>query len=750
MDPIQNINNVAIHLQVNSSTSMTPTATMFLGDGKMTASIYDMEPKATVDTLLVSVKKTADIYQSTCCINYFCCKKPHLSSKLSKFFHSRYILPFMTANAVFYLIIAVIQTFIVVDPWCSISNLSYLLLELLRALMIITFLICVFLSSNEKLFYQQLKEFETLYKLFNCLKLLGFMEYHQYWTNVDQSDVSSVCVVVYMIKHFVYIVCISMVIIAVACIDSWPISSTSKAFSHILAFAGVLFYYYYFGTLRLYVYSIDIIRINIFGIFIIDTTVYEICRNALETLILFVFKQNLVFFYNEFNFCFLCNLCCFCISSNCMCNKTNTNTVAKLYACQFGGKRKNVALSITVHPTIHWKKYTYDVQHLLEISMQTFAKSPLIIHDDNSQHVQHVQQQQKQQQLDCSQYGKNNTCNDYNNYHNINQAKHNMTSNNYNIHSNSTINTNYNSLLIRQAQSNNDFYHLSLCNCYNYNCCLFCCKCTCCMSNGNLLQSNNYLSHIFHTGKGFIVLFICAFVYTILVCFQFIFYGNKESIGNQIFEITRSLVLISFILLVLLSFNVNLFKRQFVQFETIYKLYAVFKIAICEMFYLYLFKQDDNNIIYYHLEIFVNVLNFILLFLMIIGVSCIDAWNTRNYIKIISLIFALFGIFYYYFATISNRSSDDYFTFTIPIVNRLSNGLEAQKFAFLTLVIFLAKQMVLLIYFDFKLDCCNLANVFFKCVICPTICGRILAQSGYSPNKAVGITENPIIEWIED
>ena len=88
----------------------------------------------------------------------------------------------------------------------------------------------------------------------------------------------------------------------------------------------------------------------------------------------------------------------------------------------------------------------------------------------------------------------------------------------------------------------------------------------------------------------------------------------------------------------------------------------------------------------------------------------------------------------------------DYFSFTIPVFIRVSNGFETKRYTLETLFIFLFKQFALLIYFSKNLCCCNfqkkrIGKLFSNCNL------RQKLQCGKYPDKAVGIKVNPYVIW---
>ena len=252
------------------------------------------------------------------------------------------------------------------------------------------------------------------------------------------------------------------------------------------------------------------------------------------------------------------------------------------------------------------------------------------------------------------------------------------------------------------------------------------------------------MSKIFQSEKilvvGFIVLafyfslFIISFINNQKILYQ---YRAKDSLEN-VCDIIRVLILIIFQILTILSFNVKLFKLQFENFETIYKLSNTLIIIICEMIYIANNSGYKNAFIdEKQMLIARNVLYFICIFIAVVGVSCIDAWCIDIIYKKLSLICLVMGLIYWFIITVYQRSYQDY-----PYLNPKINIYYTQRSAFAALIIFSLKNLLLLIYYNCK-GCRKKVNynVNGTMTTSPTMMMKKCEQ-------AISPFDNPTILWV--
>ena len=208
----------------------------------------------------------------------------------------------------------------------------------------------------------------------------------------------------------------------------------------------------------------------------------------------------------------------------------------------------------------------------------------------------------------------------------------------------------------------------------------------------------------------------------------FLHYTEPDTNTLQDICITvRVILLIIFEVLVIFSFNVKLFKLQFENFETIYKLSNALIIIICEMMYIgndsdYKNASSDGQ----RMLIVRNILYFICSFIAVTGVSCIDAWCINAIYKKIFLICLVTGLVYWFMITVHQRTYQDY-----PYLNPKINIYYYQRSAFATLIVFLLKNLLLLIY--------------YSCRKTHHITTQTMTKKS---ERAVSPFDNPIILWI--
>ena len=244
------------------------------------------------------------------------------------------------------------------------------------------------------------------------------------------------------------------------------------------------------------------------------------------------------------------------------------------------------------------------------------------------------------------------------------------------------------------------------------------------------------LSKIFQSKKIIGVGFIVLIVYVTLLMISFA--NNKKSfyqytqtnILQDICDIIRVIILIIFEILVIFSFNVKLFKLQFKNFETIYKLSNTLIIMICEIMYIvndsdYKNATNDEQ----RMLITRSILDFICIFIAVTGLSCIDAWCIDAIYKKISLICLVTGLIYWFMITVHERSYQDY-----PYLNANINIYYTQRSAFATLIVFSLKNLLLLIYYNCRKNHYHISPQ------------TMIRKS----ERAVSPFDNPIILWINE
>ena len=299
------------------------------------------------------------------------------------------------------------------------------------------------------------------------------------------------------------------------------------------------------------------------------------------------------------------------------------------------------------------------------------------------------------------------------------------------------------------AQNNNDFYHD---NCVIRLCC-------CCNNyNINILAR---LSKILQTRRiifGIGLLFIVVCVLYVIKYTVNISYSDQIILDYTVSIITTLFIFIS-LLLIILSFNVNLFKQQLKEFETIFKLYNVLKFAICEIMFVYQVTTSttttattttttttsgggvDDNVNYSSVFLIYRTFMYIVnLTLLIIGISCIDGWPMFFKTKFLLLIFALFGMILFYFNTTYTRDIENYITISTLFGTKLIapyTSYDTQVSAYATIILFLTKECLLLVYFHFNVcKCCTCKNGILTAAV-----------GGNKPNMALNIRRNYIVKW---
>ena len=659
--------------------------------------------KFTLSYLELTVHPKDNFYHSNCCTQYCCCNNPSVGICLSQTFQSpKRTATIFCTGLIFYVIFVVIQQFTLDadDGYCSISNAIYLSLETIRSLMAFVQVIFVLLAFNKHLFSQQLLEFETLYKLSNCLILIIFVASYEITKTNDAIGVDSnyfACKIYSSIKYTFYVVDISSFIVLVICIDAWNMNRIFKLCIMIIGFGGLVFYYHYYAEQYCIWGNIykDYIIIPIINY---SVSVYYTTRNAIETLLIFIFKQICVFIFNEFEFTSCCiNSTCTCICHNC-------------------GQRRNEAVSISVHPRLHWKSRITTCNYT-----PTLTK---ISHDFSVS-------------LTADQGGSNSY------YRSLTDFQ----TNDYNYNSKSHASVMYN---VIQANECDDFYHTKCCknSCIKFMICL-------CKNNNKHIDKyidheadnrsqismadkiGNELRHGLETHKG---LYLTIYIILIIVIIGLHIAAAKYD--NGLCVLIATFLATAGVLPFFLSFNVDLVKSQLYQFETVYKIYLVITFVITDMSYFFTTSRYSKSIRGENGSILIvyNILRIPLWILTIVGASSIDAWNVHFYVKlfVLTTVNIWIGTWYLYYGLSSDRTSTDYFSFTVPFFARISNAYFVQQYALMTLWIFSLKQLVLLVYFGK-----NLCKCFKNFSCCDTF------QCGKNPDKAVGIIVHPYINWQE-
>ena len=602
-------------------------------------------------TLEIHTREMEDMY-SLDCTKQLCCNNNDRITKLSRCFRSPKFGVYIAIMIVIYVLVAIFQGLLqlwINVEYCSIKN-PQNYIQIVKGI-IVTFIgILSLFSFNFALFKRQFKEFETWYKLFNCLRLMvliNIYEYHVNW-HVYRDDNTLACVIAKMMKETLFLSNVTWIVMFATLSDGWRVSLRNKAILYVVCEIGIIYYYIYIGTSTIYKHDKIKIDINIFN-WISTTTHFEAyysIRDALEIIIFFITKQTIMFFYNEFEFDF--NIC------NCNCVHTN---------CKCGGQRKNCALAISVKKTIIWKRYTIDTDGIQKL----LVKSGINV--DNM----------------------DNNMGDISSMHMMNEESLKDDKLRINVMAGDNL---YNKLF-----------------------------------GSTIRYNDSVMTRIFQTRRAWVVFVFLGILCLVLTLVQSIIFNNDElSTCSLILGMIRSILIIVVSCLVLLSYNIPLIKEQLLNFETIYKLYNVLVIFVAEVIYI-LVANDRLNMTHFVLLFINETFYFIALFLVVIGVSCVDAWNTHTYTKIGLLIVGVIVLTYWYLELmiLGNREEDDYLTWKIPLFNRRSNGYHSQQFAFQTIILFLIKQLALLTYFEINL--CNNGN-----------CGQ-------NPGKSLVIAENPVIKW---
>ena len=645
--------------------------------------------KLTLNYLELVAHGEDDFYHTKCCAKLLCNNK-NLVKCLSTTHRSvRRFATIVSFEIVLYAILAVIQRIVLIESkYCTIHNLSYLILELVRSLIIFIQLILLGLAFNVKLFKQQLFEFETIYKGMNCIILVVFVLWHEISDEIAKSsdDYPLGCKVFTISKHAFYIIDISLMIVLVICIDAWNVGSIPKFVLIMLGWIGLGYYYYYYAISFCAPDNPYQIQNDYFTISMINSdykkSFYYLTRNAIETLLIFVFKQICVFIYNEFQL---------------DCKWSILNIFSKC------GSRKNQALSISTHPILHWKEYNrnHKVSDTIDLELGTFPQSlaaSLMLQSSNSMLINNI----------------NNNCN-------IDHELNTMKQNEINMGA------------MIEVDENNDFYHKKCCQttCVKFIFCIYHKLIRCKKHETDPDNICLFTDNLAHSFRGESVR--CVSIYAIGCVFLIILFVI-ESIFNQCYicSIIRALLCLSMVIPVFLSFNVKLVESQFYQFEMIYKIYNVLKIFGVEIAYIaYNYNNDKFDV---EETIFATIL-YLTGIIVVIAVSCIDAWHTSFWIKFIVLVLVIVFSLCFTWQIRYFRNQNDYFSFTIPVFYRVSNGYETEKYALETLFIFLFKQLALLIYFNKNVCFCQ----------CSNLCQKL--QCGKYPDKAVGIKVNPYVIW---
>ena len=622
---------------------------------------YSQSSASSIEILGV---ENEDFYHSQCCLILLCNTK-NRANCLSDTFHSRKSVVIIVCLLFIYGLCVVIQqsTKGHWPQYCSFN--VYFSLEILRSCILKLIMILLMLSFNVKIFKKQCVEFETMYKLYNCLVIIFCVELWEATGKTITLTGFGRCTPFLTVQELMYPLTITFGVLLVTCIDAWRVPVYTKLFALFLVLGGIIYYYYYFagnyGNERFtdwYIY---------FGSF--DIGMYYLSRNAIETLILLAAKQFCLCVYNEIKFDKIAP--CFAnLNINCC------------------GKNKDCALSITTHSIIVWK-------------IQSSKNDPLLsIQNDSNDNI------------------------------------------------NNSDNTSINN--IKEAYKNEDFYHSDSCTTAVNRVCIGC------------TNDQTRMSTFFQSSKVWIPFAITLFVCGVLSVINLIIdTRNLRNIGwlaelLSIFELLLVIILVS---LVLLSFNVKLLKLQLRQFETIYKLYNCVKIIMCQISY------DINQIscngsncqtdAEFYLSTIGHFMRSLALLLLVVFTSCIDSWpinvenGSYNYscvkinIKLVALVFSFIVITYWYYINAAYTEPEDYFTVTIEIFDRLSNGYETANFAYETILAFLFKQICLLIYYQIDLSsiCCKGCNCNKYCCKCEKI------KFGQQQNKAVAIIEHPKVVW---
>ena len=608
------------------------------------------KPKLTVSHLELIAHPQDDFYHSQLCSKccYCCCCGNTQSVWIRDCLSQTFQLPKRTATIfciglIFYVVFVVIQlsTIKVGDEYCTISNATYLSLEIVRSLIAFFNIICVLFAFNRHLFLQQLLEFETMYKLSNCAILLMFVLSYELLIRsggaTGESTHNIVCNVYSIIKYLFYVIDISFFIVLVICIDAWHTNRIIKLCVIMAGFCGLIYYYHYYAQQYCGVFPSnnniydDYITIPILNY---SLSVYYTTRNAIETLLIFIFKQICMFIYNEIEFSW-----CTCGHYICTC-----------------GQRHNTAVSISVHPILHWK-----------------SNGNTRINNFNSNNNSKISSTTNQ------------TGSFYKNLIDV----YDHDENNFDIDDN--YNCNYN---IIQADESNDFYHTKCCqkSCIKFMVCLCKFKNKNIEDDGYNIDQTSMADKIGNEFRHGLSIHKCWYGSLYVVIIGTII-GLNLAVPLQN-ENALCLIIATFFGLILvvpcfLAFNVNLVKSQLYQFETIYKLYLVMTFITCEASYYVttnIYSESTNG----RLLIVFSVLRMPLWILTIVGASSIDAWNVHFYVKLISLatVNGWIGVWYLYFELISDRTSDDYFQFTVSFFQRISNAYFVQQYSLMTLWIF--------------------------------------------------------------
>ena len=217
------------------------------------------------------------------------------------------------------------------------------------------------------------------------------------------------------------------------------------------------------------------------------------------------------------------------------------------------------------------------------------------------------------------------------------------------------------------------------------------------------------------------------------------FNDNDQILMDYIVSIMTTLLIFLSLSLIILSFNIKLFKQQLKEFETLFKLYNVLKFAICEIMFVFevathgttndMYNYNYNNAFLIY-RTFIYIIN---LTLLIIGVSCIDGWPMFFKTKFLLLIFAWFGMILFFFNTTYTRDDENYITISNLFGIKLNTpytSYDTQVSACATIILFITKECLLLVYFHFNVNVC-------KCT----------CSAGNKPNMALNIRRNYIVRW---
>ena len=290
-----------------------------------------------------------DFYHSKCCTsiwhNFNCCCCPCNrnynaacdQTSLSVFFQSsRVWIPFGIT-------VFICGTLQMVDDIINGNTVTSLtrILNMCQLLTLTGLILSILLSFNIKLFKLQLKEFETIYKLYNCVKIILCQISYDFYYFTQQNWKVNTKFYLSIIEDFMRSGILLLLVVTTSCIDAWPIQHSNYSYSYIdiklvllIVSFMVISYWYYLNAA--YTTADDYFTINI-AVFARISNGYETANYSYATLLAFLFKQICLLIYYRID------ACCCCKRLNCKCKNFTF------------GQNKTRAVSIVSHPTVVWE-----------------------------------------------------------------------------------------------------------------------------------------------------------------------------------------------------------------------------------------------------------------------------------------------------------------------------------------------------------------------------------------------------------